>query len=240
METRDTLNMDMASAASGFAASGARKPESLRVWLVDDSENFRVLLADLLVEEGGIQCERQFSTAEDALMALKSSVAPDAILLDVRMPGMGGLAAVAPMRTMAGRTHILMLTTFGDTLARQQAMRDGASDFLLKSYHVCDIASRVKAVCAVPNSAPLSAQHPEKSLQNRPGRCVSPVVERMEHVERCPLAESGHRRGHGVGEFRSNRLVRGVRAVCGWISQMAGRTNRKEVPEELAVLASSR
>ena len=49
-----------------------------------------------------------------------------------------------PIRKLAPTTHVLMLTTFGDVQMKTQALADGATDFLLKSYEIGQIASRIR------------------------------------------------------------------------------------------------
>lgn len=205
--------------------------KTLRVWLVDDSENFRVLLAALLEDEGGIRCERQCSTAEEALEALRMEEAPDAVLLDVRMPGMGGIAAVAPIRQLAVNSRILMLTTFGDMEARRKAMQDGASDFLLKSFQVQEIAQRVKVACA----APLPAVRPAVEVSavassNCSVDTRAEVKSRMTRETTC-VAKSKTDCGTGF-------LSRSVRALRIWVNHL-GRS-RKSAAQPLPALASSR
>lgn len=114
-----------------------------RVWLVDDNERFRSLLADLLNEEG-FECEREFSNPDEALAALSCETPPDVILLDIQMGEYNGLDAIRPFKSAAGETHVLMLTTFAPPEARERAFREGASDFLLKSWSLGEIASRMR------------------------------------------------------------------------------------------------
>ncbi|HYG23714.1 MAG TPA: response regulator transcription factor [Verrucomicrobiae bacterium] len=183
-------------------ADGAR---SLRVWLVDDSENFRVLLAALLEDESGFKCERQFPDAESVLEALGSGHGPDVILLDVRMPGMGGVAAVAPIRELAPATRVLMLTTFGNEEARAQTLHDGATDFLLKSYSVQEIAERVRSAMTFPLEASAIHAHAAVKTEAIEHRDGSPTVHRAIPKHKC----------------RSNRLVRGFQCVRGWLAVFA-------------------
>ena len=55
-----------------------------------------------------------------------------------------GLDAIRPFKSAAHETHVLMLTTFGPPEARERAFREGASDFLLKSWSLGEIASRMR------------------------------------------------------------------------------------------------
>jgi DNA-binding NarL/FixJ family response regulator len=116
----------------------------IRIWMVDDNETFRSLLAELLAYEEDFDCSRQFPSAEAVLEALPQETPPDVILLDIRMGGQSGLDAVRPIKLLSPSTTVLMLTTFFDSYARARAIRDGAADLLLKSYGVQEIAQRIR------------------------------------------------------------------------------------------------
>ena len=116
----------------------------LRVWHVDDSRNFRELLAAFLELQPGIKCERSLPSAEAALDALASDNPPDVILLDIRMEGMSGLDAIAPIKRLAPQSAVLMLTTLYGPDARTRAIESGASDVLLKTFRVEEIVERAR------------------------------------------------------------------------------------------------
>jgi DNA-binding NarL/FixJ family response regulator len=180
--------------------------DATRIWLVDDSKSLRAMLANLLQAENGIDCSRQFQTAEDALAALSRETPPDVILLDVRMPGMGGLKAVRPIKSLAPQTHVVMLTTFYDHGSQQQALADGASALLLKSYSFTRIVEEVRRVVA---------HGPELFVTS--DRLESPSV-RMQSIEgdeTLDLKRSAARsvmptRGHFSWRCASQRFVRGA------------------------------
>src|SRR5258708_12903442 len=69
-------------------------PRAISVWLVDDDQPTRCLIASLLDGKEGIQCGQQFSSAEAVLEALAHEPAPEGGLLDVNM---GGQTAIAPL-----------------------------------------------------------------------------------------------------------------------------------------------
>jgi len=131
------------SAAAVCGLSG-RENRSARVWMVDDNENFRTLLAALLGEEGGFDCERQFSNPVEALDALAHEVPPDIILLDIQMRQYNGLDAIRPLKLAARDTHVLMLTTFAEPGSRARAFREGASDFMSKMWSTDEIAMHMR------------------------------------------------------------------------------------------------
>jgi CheY-like chemotaxis protein len=87
-------------------------------WIHDD---YRQLQAQLLNCEPGVECARRFPSAAAVLAALGREPAPDAILLDVEMPGMTGIEAIKPVKKLAPSASVLMLTTFfGDYVVHKQ------------------------------------------------------------------------------------------------------------------------
>ncbi len=123
---------------------GGREFEPVRIWLVDDNNGFRGLLASLLNAEVGFECLKQFSSPDAALDALAGEEAPDIILLDIEMGEHNGLDAIRPIKAVAPRTHVLMLTTFAGPEARARAFREGASDFMLKSWPFAEMVQRMR------------------------------------------------------------------------------------------------
>ena len=116
----------------------------LRTWHVDDNKNFRELLATFLSQEPGFKCERSLPSAESALDALANEKPPDIILLDIRMDGMSGLDAIAPIKRLAPQTAVLMLSTLYGPDDRRRAIESGASDMLSKSLRVEEIVERAR------------------------------------------------------------------------------------------------
>src|SRR2546423_10454518 len=123
----------------------------LEVWLVDDDNNFRGLVADLL-NQSGLECSRHFPGPDAALSALASKPGPDVILLDIQMRDRNGLDAIRPIKSLARKTRVIMFTTFYDSERHHRALREGASGFLLKSSKFQDIVQEIR--CPSPASAP--------------------------------------------------------------------------------------
>lgn len=88
--------------------------------------------------------------AADGVQAvdLATSLQPDVLLMDVRMPRLDGLAATRRVRDAAPATAVLVLTTFGDDEVVVEALRSGASGFLLKDTRPEDLLAAVHAVAA--------------------------------------------------------------------------------------------
>lgn len=134
------------SSHSASRKDGTHKPAEpkVNVWLVDDNDQLRTLVGELLDREGGIQCTRQFSGPDELLSTLASKPGPDVILLDVQMGERNGLDAVRPIKSLTPATRVLMFTTCFDPLWRERALNDGASDYLLKSYEMKKVAARIR------------------------------------------------------------------------------------------------
>lgn len=135
-------------------ASGATPAATpnVRVWLVDDNDQLRLLVADLLTRHGGIECARHFSSPDALLSELASKPGPDVILMDVQMGDRNGLDAVRPIKSLTRSTRVLMFTTCFNPAWRERALGDGASGYLLKSDALENVAARIR--CPANDSAP--------------------------------------------------------------------------------------
>lgn len=122
-----------------------RQDAVVRVLVVDDQRLMREGIASLLQIQDGIEVIGTASDGEEALeQAL--SLKPDVILMDVRMPVMDGVAATEQVRRQMPDSKVLMLTTFDDEEYVLEALRVGASGYLLKDIPASDLAQAVRAV----------------------------------------------------------------------------------------------
>jgi DNA-binding NarL/FixJ family response regulator len=118
---------------------------TIRVWLVDDNDDVRLPMADLLDKQPRLKAERQFSCAEAALEALRLHEPPQVVLLDLNLGSKSGIDAIRPFKAAAPNARILMFTTFFDTIAEAEAREAGATGFLLKSYDVSQVTELIQA-----------------------------------------------------------------------------------------------
>lgn len=146
----------------------------IRVWLVDDDATNRNLLAELLNGENEIECSQSFSSAEDVLIGLGRETPPDVMLLDVQMGGQSGIEALPRIKSLAPATQVVILTTFYDGEAKSQALRDGASGFMLKREPIRRIVDCIRQ--AYEHTAP-SPQIPAAHSSAKPG--LSPFNRRF-------------------------------------------------------------
>ncbi|WP_066367732.1 response regulator [Herbidospora mongoliensis] len=117
--------------------------EPVRVLVVDDQGLIREAIASLLGVQPGITV---VGTAADGHEAVEQAVAmrPDIVLMDVRMPRMDGVRAVAALRDRAPEIRVVMLTTFDDEEYVLQALRAGATGYLLKDLPARELAAAVR------------------------------------------------------------------------------------------------
>jgi DNA-binding NarL/FixJ family response regulator len=115
----------------------------IRVLIADDQRLIREGIASLLDIQPGITV---VGVAGDGAEAVEQTLAlePDVVLMDVRMPGMGGVEAAAALRERAPACRVLMLTTFDDERYVVEALRSGASGYLLKDLPAADLAQAIR------------------------------------------------------------------------------------------------
>jgi len=115
----------------------------VRVLVVDDQRLIRDGIASLLALHPGIAV---VGTAADGRQAIDAALTltPDVILMDVRMPGMDGVEAAAILRRRAPGSRVIMLTTFDDEEYVIDALRSGASGYLLKDLPAGELAEAVR------------------------------------------------------------------------------------------------
>ncbi len=118
---------------------------TLRVLLAEDQPLVRAGLLTILGTDHDLDVVGEACDGEQAV-ALALQTAPDVALMDVRMPRLDGLAATRRLREVAPATAVLVLTTFGEDAVVFEALRSGASGFLLKDTRPEDLLAAVHAV----------------------------------------------------------------------------------------------
>lgn len=104
---------------------------SIRVLVVDDEAMVRVGLRLVLEAEPDIEVVGEASDGIEALAAAVQ-LRPDVVLIDVRMPRLDGLSATRQILAAESEVKVVVLTTFNEDAYVQEALRAGASGFLLK------------------------------------------------------------------------------------------------------------
>ena len=117
------------------------QPE-LRILVVDDESAIRRALRPPLLELGFQVAEA--SRGEEALQLLRSGTY-DAVLLDVNMPGLGGIETLRRIRGFAPRLPILMLTVRDQEGEKVEALDLGADDYVTKPFSTRELIARIRA-----------------------------------------------------------------------------------------------
>jgi DNA-binding NarL/FixJ family response regulator len=119
--------------------------EPIRVIVVDDQELFRRGLIMLLSVEDGIDVVGEASDGV-AATELAASAVPDVVLMDVRMPKRSGIEACLTIKDAAPSAKILMLTVSEEEADLYEAVKNGASGYLLKDASIDEVAQAVALV----------------------------------------------------------------------------------------------
>jgi len=115
----------------------------IRVAIVDDQALFRLGLRTLLGRQTDLEIVAEAADGARAIEIVRNHE-PDVVLMDVRMPGIDGVAATARIRRERPGVAVLMLTTFEDETALRDAMAVGACGYILKDTPADDIADLVR------------------------------------------------------------------------------------------------
>ncbi|MET9088071.1 response regulator transcription factor [Streptomyces sp. NPDC004237] len=118
---------------------------AIRVTVADDQAVVRAGIAAILDAEPDL-CVVGQAADGDTAVELALSARPDVALMDVRMPGIGGLAATAAITERSSATRVLVLTTFGLDEYLFAALRAGAAGFLLKDSEPERVIDAVRVV----------------------------------------------------------------------------------------------
>jgi DNA-binding NarL/FixJ family response regulator len=115
----------------------------IRVVLVDDEQLMRGGLRMMMESTDDIEVVGEAGDGREAIDLIRQ-LNPDVVLMDIRMPGMDGLAATEELALAEEPVKVLVLTTFGDESYVHRALRAGAVGFLLKDTPPEDLVNAVR------------------------------------------------------------------------------------------------
>lgn len=149
------------------------KLKPIRLLVVDDHHVVRSGLAASLGLEDDLVVVAEAGSGEEAVAQFREH-RPDVVLMDVRLPGANGIAAVAAMRREWPDARVLMFTTFDSEEDIYRAMQAGARGYLLKSAPRDELLAAIRAVAG-------GARHlPAALAQRLAGRISTPEVSERE------------------------------------------------------------
>lgn len=124
-----------------------KKQNPIRVMLVDDHPAFRKGMAALIESEPDLQVVTETGDGRAALEAYRQH-RPDVVLMDLRLPGMGGVEATLAIRKEFPDARVIVLTTFDTDEDIFRAIQSGAKSYLLKDTPDDELATAIRSVHA--------------------------------------------------------------------------------------------
>ena len=140
---------------------GTKGLDELRVLVVDDHDLFRTGLRNLL-EEQGVNVVGEAENGETAIR-LASDLAPDVVIMDLNMPGAGGVETTRRLSSLAPLSRVVVLTISADDDDVMNAVMAGACGYLLKDSSIQELIAGIKA--ASEGESLISPQIAAKVLQ---------------------------------------------------------------------------
>jgi DNA-binding NarL/FixJ family response regulator len=146
---------------------------SIKVAIVEDSAGVRENWAKLIGAEPGFECVGASDSGEAALKRFPAT-RPDVVLMDINLPGMSGIQCTALLKAKLPRTQILIVTVYADNDHVFEALKVGASGYLLKCTDPAELTRSIADVMR--GGAPMSGQ----------------IARRVIEVFRRPVAPAGN------------------------------------------------
>lgn len=149
----------------------------IRVMIVDDHAVVRGGLAKFLLVHPDLELVGEAESGEEAIL-LAQRLRPDVVLMDLKMPGMDGVAATRLLREKCHGCRVIVLTSFAEDGMVQGALQAGAIGYLLKNVSVAELAAAIRSAYA--GRMTLSSEATEALVHST----TQPVVHGDELTER--------------------------------------------------------
>lgn len=117
----------------------------IKILLVDDHELIRIALSQILDGADDVQVIGQASNGEEAL-ELARRLRPDVVIIDVDMPGMGGVEATRRISALPGKPRVIVISVHTRPPYPQRLLEAGAMGYLPKAGHAQDVLAAVRSV----------------------------------------------------------------------------------------------
>lgn len=125
--------------------AGDKGGDALRIMIVDDHELFRRGIQMVLEQENDLEVVGEATDGEQAVSKAEE-LTPDVVLMDVRMPKRSGIEATRKIKELVPSVKILMLTVSDQEEDLYEAIKAGASGYLLKEISEEDVADAIRSV----------------------------------------------------------------------------------------------
>ena len=118
----------------------------INIWVVEDDTVYRRSLQRLLNHEEHITCSRVFPSCAKLFEAIETESLPDMVLMDLGLPGMGGVEGIRKLAEVAPDLTVVVLTVFSDKEKVLESLDAGAAGYLLKTAIPQDIVRGLQEV----------------------------------------------------------------------------------------------
>ncbi|MGH2510667.1 MAG: response regulator [Ktedonobacteraceae bacterium] len=146
---RETIVMQNEAAPQEHAQELERDEQEqsqvIRVLLADDHALVREGTRRLIEAESDLKVIAEAASGEEAVEATRR-LRPDIAIMDIAMPGMGGIAATRAIKVECIETAILVLSAYDDEPYLVALLEAGAAGFLLKNVHGCELVEAIRAI----------------------------------------------------------------------------------------------
>ncbi|HWS33490.1 MAG TPA: response regulator transcription factor [Actinoplanes sp.] len=150
---------------------------TIEILVVDDQPLIRSALQMVAREADDLVVVAEASTGEEAVR-LTGELKPDVVLMDLRMPGIGGVEATSRISVLFPDTRVLVLTTFDEDDHVFGALQAGAAGFLVKDMPLDDILDAIRAVAR--GDGLLSPSVTRRLIKHVVGTRTAPAVPRRQ------------------------------------------------------------
>jgi len=157
----------------------------IRLALVEDDPRLRAEYGAIVAGDPEIGLVGAYSSGEEA-MAHLPGLAPDAVLMDINLPGMTGIECVRELKNVLPSVQVVMLTALGDSETVFESLKAGATGYVLKEATGGEVLDAVREVCA--GGSPISSAIARKLVQYFSPRREAPEVQALTEREREVLA----------------------------------------------------
>lgn len=146
--------------------------DTIRILAVDDHPLLREGIGALIASQADMHLVAEGSTGAEAVELFRAHQ-PDVTLLDIQMPGMGGIEALISIRAGAPEARVIILTTYGGDVLAQRALAAGAYAYVLKGSVRKELLDTIRAVhqgrrrIAADVASTLAAHRGEEALSPR-------------------------------------------------------------------------
>lgn len=175
---------DQKARSAGQAPQASAQPSPTRVLVVDDHVVVRNGIAFSLFAFNDIEIVGQACSGEQALRWCDDAEAlPNVVLLDLKMPGMSGIATIQELRARYPQTQVVVLTSYQEGDLVEEALHAGATSYLLKDVAIEELARAIRlAHRGTPTLAPAAAQALVHTVAHRPAPLGHDLTDREREV----------------------------------------------------------